>query len=75
MARRPKAEVVPVVVAERTEICRECRFCHYSRAEGMFCRRFPPSFAYDYQTGTSNPQWPAVNSDHWCGEFAPLLQS
>lgn len=63
------------VVAERTEICRECRAVHCSRTEGMRCRRYPPVFVYDPATGVSSAEWPEVNPDDWCIEFKPKLTS
>jgi hypothetical protein len=69
----PKKKVE--VVAERTEICRECRFADIKRGDGLRCFRFPPVFVYDYQTGTSSAQNPEVNPDHWCGEFKAPLNS
>jgi hypothetical protein len=70
MATRKTVKAEP---AERTEICKNCRFSHYKRGEELRCRRFPPVFVYDYPTGTSNAQWPETNADAWCGEYKPLL--
>jgi hypothetical protein len=70
MVARKKVEV-----AESTEICRECRFAHLKRSDGLRCRRFPPVFVYDYQTGISTPQHPETNPDDWCGEFRGHLSS
>lgn len=69
-----RKKVVPVI-AERTETCKACRFANFSKTEGLFCRRYPPAFVYDYQTGTSNARWPEVNADAYCGEFAAQLSS
>jgi hypothetical protein len=70
----PKKKAIPVAV-ERTEICRECRHAHMDRTDGLRCRRYPPSFVYDYTSGTNSVQWPEVNGDHYCGEFAAQLSS
>ena len=69
VARKPKAS------EERTEICRECRFSHIERGDGLRCRLMPPVFVYDYQTGVSTPQNVEVNPDHWCGQFKAPLNS
>lgn len=63
------------VVAERTEICRECRAVHSHKVNGLRCHRHSPVFVYDPATGTSNAQWPEVNPDDWCLDFAPHLSS
>lgn len=69
--RRKKIEVV----AERAEICRECRFAHVKRGDGLYCHRFPPVFVYDPATGISSAQHPETNADAWCGEFRGHLSS
>lgn len=61
--------------AERTEICKECRASHFSRKDGLRCRRHPPVFVYDPATGASSAQFPEVNSDDWCADFLPILSS
>jgi hypothetical protein len=72
MATRKTVKAEP---AERTEICKECRFSHFKKNDGLRCRRFPPVFVYDYATGTSTAQWPEVDADAHCGEFKPTLSS
>jgi len=63
------------VVAERTEICKNCRFSNHKRGDGLYCHRYPPVFVYDPATGTSAPAHPETNPDAWCGEFRGHLSS
>lgn len=70
MASRKKSDPV-----ERTDICKNCRFAHYDRAEGLHCRRYPPVHVYDVATGITAVAWPEVDADHYCGEFKAQLSS
>lgn len=68
-------KTVKAEVAERTEICRECRFAQHKRGDGLYCHRFPPVFVYDPATGISSPAHPETNPDNFCGEFRGHLSS
>jgi hypothetical protein len=74
MATR-KAKEIPIKPTEQTDICKNCRVSHFSRRDGLKCRRFPPVFVYDPATGASSAQWPEVDADGWCGEFRPNLSA
>jgi hypothetical protein len=63
------------VVAERTEICKNCRFSDFKRGEEIKCRRNPPVFVYDVATGCTAVAWPIVDADSWCGEYKCQLNS
>jgi hypothetical protein len=63
------------VVAERTEICKNCRHASVKRGEEIQCRRFPPQFVYDPASGCTAVTHPIVEADHWCGEFGAYLNS
>lgn len=67
--RRKKIEVV----AERTEICRECRHAHFGD-DVIACRRFPPVPVWEGDEGVCS-HFPVIAADHWCGEFAAKLSS
>jgi hypothetical protein len=72
MAARKTVKIEP---AEPQHICKECRHVHLKRAEGLFCRRYPPTPVYEYQSGAISSNWPEVDPQFWCGEFAPQLSS
>lgn len=70
MASKPKV----IEIAERTEICRECRFACFGD-EVITCRRYPPVPVFDASEGDVISTFPITAADVWCGEFAPKLSS
>jgi hypothetical protein len=68
-------KAIKIVAAAPEHICKECRYAHYKRAEGLFCKLNPPQYVYDYQSGASELKNPEVNPQDWCGQFAPQLSS
>jgi hypothetical protein len=70
MARKPKV----IEVAERTEICRECRFAHFGD-EVITCRRHSPIPVFDISEGEIISTFPITAPDVWCGDFGPKLSS
>jgi len=69
MARKPKVEVV----AERTEICKNCR--HAEFGDVIHCHRYPPKPATDAAGAHVDSHFPVVFATWYCGEFAAHLSS
>lgn len=60
-------------VAERTEICKHCRWAQFG--EVIYCHRYPPTPVYDSSEGYVDSYFPVTGADNYCGEFAPQLSS
>lgn len=67
MATRKKK----VEVAERTEICKNCRWARFG--EVIYCHRYPPIPVYDYSEQAVDSYQPVTGPDNYCGEFSPKL--
>lgn len=61
------------VIAERTEICKNCRWAQFG--EVIYCHRYPPTPVYDSSEGYVDSYFPVIGADNYCGEFAPQLSS
>lgn len=67
--RRKKIEVV----AEWTEICKNCRWARFG--EVIYCHRYPPIPVYDASEQAVDSYQPVTGADNYCGEFSPQLSS
>jgi hypothetical protein len=63
------------VESEPVASCRECRFSKNLVGDGLYCRRYPPVFVYEPSRGLTEPRFPEVNPQGWCGCFAGHLSS
>jgi len=61
------------VVAERTEICKNCKAADF--AEVITCHRLPPQNAVDGTGAHVDTYFPVVRVTDWCLEFKPKLDS
>lgn len=68
--RKPKA----VIVEEPTSTCKSCRHAHF-QGEFWTCRRYPPVVVYDIAEQGAYSQFPIVEPQLTCGEFAGKLNS
>lgn len=65
-------KVIPIKT-ERTDICKNCRFCHFLKSGDFQCRKSPPILSEDGDGLCWS--FPQVLADTWCGEFKPALNS